>query len=241
MLNNGICAICKTNKWTILCPECSRPLCSDCVKDLDGYHRCERCLSKDLKRGEQYSRAVYTVLKDERTKEQFGNLFWDMAAKNADPHLFFEESDERVVKTLIYNHNFDEECVERWLDNPNSQIRVQAALLTEDGKVDEVLARLDSQDVAHVLACKPQWATRERVMNAWENADEVGRYKLVKVMRDMPDSFINQVFKSDAYMALHDRLEEYREAVRQVLELGAMFSEDSEIRRKIWERAEREI
>lgn len=40
-----------------------------------------------------------------------------MAAKNADPHLFFEESDERVVKTLIYNHNFDEECVERWLDN----------------------------------------------------------------------------------------------------------------------------
>lgn len=78
MLNNGICAICKTNKWTILCPECSRPLCSDCVKDLDGYHRCERCLNKDLKRGEQYSHAVYTVLKDERTKEQFGNLFWDM-------------------------------------------------------------------------------------------------------------------------------------------------------------------
>lgn len=42
-------------------------------------------------------------------------------------------------------------------------------------------------------------------------------------------------------MALHDRLEEYREAVRQVLELGSMFSKDSEIRRKIWERAEREI
>ena len=40
---------------------------------------------------------------------------------------------------------------------------------------------------------------------------------------------------------MHDRLEEYREAVRQVLELGTMFSEDSEIRRKIWERAEREI
>lgn len=55
-----------------------RPLCSDCVKDLDGYHRCERCLNKDLKRGEQYSHAVYTVLHDERTKEQFGNLFWDM-------------------------------------------------------------------------------------------------------------------------------------------------------------------
>lgn len=118
-----------------------------------------------------------------------------MAAKNADPHLFFEESDERVVKTLIYNHNFDKECVEHWLDNPNSQIRVQAALLTEDGKVDEVLARLNPQDVAHVLADEPQWATCERVMNAWENADEVGRYRLVKVMRDMPDSFINQAFK----------------------------------------------
>lgn len=48
MLNNGICAICKTNKWTILCPECSRPLCSDCMKDLDGCHRCERCLNKDV-------------------------------------------------------------------------------------------------------------------------------------------------------------------------------------------------
>ena len=78
-------------------------------------------------------------------------------------------------------------------------------------------------------------------MNAWENADEVGRYRLVKVMRDMPDSFINQAFKSDVYMALHDRLEKYREAVCQVLELGTMFSEDSEIRRKIWERAEHEI
>lgn len=77
MLNNGICAICKTNKWTILCPECSRPLCSDCMKDLDGCHRCERCLNKDLKRGEQYSRAVYTVLHDERTKEQFESLSFD--------------------------------------------------------------------------------------------------------------------------------------------------------------------
>lgn len=78
MLNDGICAICKKNKWTILCPECSRPLCPGCVKDLDGYHRCERCLNKDLKRGEQYSHAVYTVLHDERTKERFGSLFWDM-------------------------------------------------------------------------------------------------------------------------------------------------------------------
>lgn len=67
-----------------------------------------------------------------------------------------------MVKTLIYNHNFDKECVEHWLDNPNSQIRVQAALLTEDGKVDEVLARLNPQDVAHVLADEPQWATCER-------------------------------------------------------------------------------
>ena len=154
-----------------------------------------------------------------------------MAAKNADPHLFFEESDERVVKTLIYNHNFDEECVERWLDNPNSQIRVQAALLTEDGKVDEVLARLDSQDVAHVLACKPQWATRERVMNAWENADEVGRYRLVKVMRDMPDSFINQVFKSDAYMALLDILPRIHAGDSRILRFGFLFATTKQERR----------
>lgn len=164
-----------------------------------------------------------------------------MAAKNADPHNFYYETDERVVKTVIHNHHADNECVEHWLDNSNDQIRVQAALLVDDDKADEVLSRLKPQDVAYVLAYKPQWTTRERVMNAWNNADEVDRYRLVKVMRDMPDSFINQAFKSDAYMALHDRLKKYREAVRQVLELDAMFSEDSEIRRKIWERAEREI
>lgn len=163
------------------------------------------------------------------------------ASKHADLHNFFDETDERVVKTIIQNRHPDRECVEHWLDSSNGQIRVQAALLTNDNESDEVLTRLEPQDVAYVLARKPQWATRERVMDAWKNADEVGRYRLVKVMRDMPDSFINQAFKSDAYMALHDRLEKYREAVRQVLELGTMFSEDSEIRRKIWERAEREI
>lgn len=164
-----------------------------------------------------------------------------MAAKNADPHNFYYETDERVVKTIIHNHHADNECVEHWLDNPNDQIRVQAALLVDDDKADEVLSRLEPQDVAYVLARKPQWATRERVMDAWKNADEVGRYRLVKVMRDMPDSFIEQALKGDAYMALQDRMSEYRKAVKTVLELGGMFSEDSEIRRKIWERVERSI
>ena len=78
MLDNGICSICKKNPWTILCPECSRPLCRDCTQNLDGYHRCEKCRNKDLKRGADYSQAVHKVLHDERTKEQFGSLFWDM-------------------------------------------------------------------------------------------------------------------------------------------------------------------
>lgn len=200
----------------------SAEVCKKAVELLDKYDKLDTETSNSLARNEDYRIRL-------------------KAYKHADLHRFFDEADERVVKAIIQNRHPDRECVEHWLDSSNSQIRVQAALLTEEGKVDEVLARLDSQDVAHVLACKPQWATRERVMNAWENADEVGRYRLVKVMRDMPDSFINQAFKSDAYMALHDRLEKYREAVRQVLELGTMFSEDSEIRRKIWERAEREI
>lgn len=162
------------------------------------------------------------------------------ASKHADLHNFFDETDERVVETIIQNRRPDRECVEHWLDSSNGQIRVQAALLTDDNESDEVLARLEPQDVALVLARSPQWATGGRVMDAWKNADEIGRYRLVKVMWDVPDSFIEQVLKDDSYSALRDRLEEYRKAVDKMLELDSIFSGGSEIRRKIWERAIRQ-
>lgn len=164
-----------------------------------------------------------------------------IAAKKADVHNFFNEENERVVKNVIRNHDVDKECLSHWLESPYSEIRVQAALLSDDSEVDEVLKRLEPQDVARVLDVKPRWATREIVMKAWEEADRLERCELARNMRDMPDSFINQVFKGEARWTLRERMEDYRKAVRQVLELGAMFSEDSEIRRKIWERAEREI
>ena len=164
-----------------------------------------------------------------------------IAARKADIHNFFKEENERVVKNVIRNHDVDKECLSHWLESPYSGIRVQAALLSDDSEVDEVFERLEPQDVARVLGAKPQWATREIIMKAWEAADEQERYELVQNMRDMPDSFINQAFKSKTRWTLRVRMEDYRKAVRQVLKLGAMFSEDSEIRRKIWERAEREI
>lgn len=163
------------------------------------------------------------------------------AAKKADVCNFFKEDDVRVVKNVIRNHDVDKESLSHWLESPYSGIRVQAALLSDDSEVDEVFERLEPQDVARVLGAKPQWATREIIMKAWEAADERERRELVENMRDMPDSFINQAFKGEARWTLRVRMEDYRKAVRQVLELGAMFSEDSEIRRKIWERAEREI
>lgn len=163
------------------------------------------------------------------------------AAKKADVCNFFKEDDVRVVKNVIRNHDVDKECLSHWLESPYSGIRVQAALLSDEAEVDEVLKRLEPQDVARVLAVKPRWATREIIMKAWEAADERERRELVENMRDMPDSFINQALKGEARWTLRLRMEDYRKAVRQVLELGAMFSEDSEIRRKIWERAEREI
>lgn len=164
-----------------------------------------------------------------------------IAAKKADVHNFFKEDDVRVVKNVIRNHDIDKECLSHWLESPYSGIRVQAALLSDDSEVEEVLKRLEPPDVAHVLDVKPRWATHEIIMKAWEAADESERCELVENMRDMPDSFINQAFKGEARWTLRERMEDYRKAVRQVLELGAMFSEDSEIRRKIWERAEREI
>lgn len=163
------------------------------------------------------------------------------AAKKADVCNFFKEDDVRVVKNVVSNHDVDKECLSHWLESPYSGIRVQAALSSDDSELDEVFERLEPQDVARVLAVKPQWATREIIMKAWEAADERERRELVENMRDIPDSFINQAFKGEARWTLRVRMEDYRKAVRQVLELGAMFSEDSEIRRKIWERAEREI
>lgn len=164
-----------------------------------------------------------------------------VAARKADIHNFFEEDNVRVVKNVISNHDVDKECLSHWLESPYGGIRVQAALLSDDSEVDEVFERLEPEDVARVLGAKPQWATREIIMKAWEAAEGWERRELVENMRDMPDSFINQAFKGEARWTLRVRMEDYRKAVRQVLELGAMFSEDSEIRRKIWERAEREI
>lgn len=164
-----------------------------------------------------------------------------VAARKADVCNFFEEDDVRVVKNVISNHDVDKECLSHWLESPYGGIRVQAALLSDDSEVDEVFERLEPEDVTRVLDVKPQWATREIIMKAWEAADGWERRELVENMRDMPDSFINQAFKGEARWTLRLRMEDYRKAVRQVLELGAMFSEDSEIRRKIWERAEREI
>lgn len=164
-----------------------------------------------------------------------------VAARKADVHNFFEEDDVRVVKNVIRYHDVDKECLFHWLESPYGGIRIQAALLSDDSEVDEVFERLEPEDVARVLGAKPRWATREIIMKAWEAADGWERCELVENMRDMPDSFINQAFKGEARWTLRVRMEDYRKAVRQVLELGAMFSEDSEIRRKIWERAEREI
>lgn len=164
-----------------------------------------------------------------------------VAARKADVHNFFKEDNVRVVKNVIRYHDVDKECLSHWLESPYDGIRVQAALLSDDSEVDEVFERLEPEDVARVLDAKPRWATREIIMKAWEAADGWERRELVENMRDMPDSFIDQAFKGEARWTLRVRMEDYRKAVRQVLELGAMFSEDSEIRRKIWERAEREI
>lgn len=164
-----------------------------------------------------------------------------VAARKADIHNFFKEDNVRVVKNVIRYHDVDKECLSHWLKSPYGGIRIQAALLSDDSEVNEVFERLEPEDVTRVLSVKPQWATREIIMKAWEAADGWERRELVENMRDMPDSFINQAFKGEARWTLRVRMEDYRKAVRQVLELGAMFSEDSEIRRKIWERAEREI
>lgn len=164
-----------------------------------------------------------------------------VAARKADIHNFFKEDNVRVVKNVIRYHDVDKECLSHWLESPYGGIRIQAALLSDDSEVNEVFERLEPEDVTRVLSVKPQWATREIIMKAWEAADGWERRELVENMRDMPDSFINQAFKGEARWTLRVRMEDYRKAVRQVLELGAMFSEDSEIRRKIWERAEREI
>lgn len=103
---------------------------------------------------------------DKLDKETSNALSYDkdwwvryFAAKKADVCNFFKEDDVRVVKNVISNHDVDKECLSHWLESPYSGIRVQAALLSDEAEVDEVFERLEPQDVARVLAVKPQWAT----------------------------------------------------------------------------------
>lgn len=77
-MNDELCADCGKNKWEIECPECSRHLCHECVRELDGFKRCQTCKEKDLERGERYSRAVYAILQNEDTAERFREEFLDM-------------------------------------------------------------------------------------------------------------------------------------------------------------------
>ena len=78
-MNEELCVECEIHPYEIECPECGKPLCADCVQDLDGLARCEECKEKDLGRGEQYSCAVHRLLHNPRTSEWFSLDFWDMA------------------------------------------------------------------------------------------------------------------------------------------------------------------
>lgn len=90
-MNDETCEDCGNNTWETECPECGKPLCHECVKKLDGLNRCQECKDKDLGRGEQYSRAVRTILHDPRANEEFSDEFWGMADEELGEVAFMQD------------------------------------------------------------------------------------------------------------------------------------------------------
>lgn len=165
-----------------------------------------------------------------------------IAAKQADPHLFFEETDNTVVERLIRAHRADRVCMKHWLKSGNMAIRRLAALMANDDEIDAILDGLDSETAVGVICEKPEWATGERVKRLLARTeDRVWRGVLVGYMRDASDELIDRLCREGYAYRLAERLEEYRNLVRQTVKAGRLLSGDSEIRRKIWERAEREV
>lgn len=165
-----------------------------------------------------------------------------IAAKQADPHLFFEEADETVVKLLIRTNRADRVCMRHWLKSGNMAIRRLAALMANDDEIDAVLDGLDSDTAVGVICEKPEWATGERVERLLARTeDRIWRGVLVGYMRDASDELIDRLCREGYAYRLSERLKEYRNLVRQTVEAGRLLSGDSRIRRKIWERVEREV
>lgn len=164
-----------------------------------------------------------------------------LASEYADPHLFFDETDARIVGHMVQIGVADKACFRHWIDSDDAEIQRAAADLADDTTVDMVLAKLSSKDGAIFLSHHRNWATRERVMRAWDNSDGYARCALARVATDVPDSFIDEALHGDGRYAMRDRLEEYRGALRKVAECERLFAEDSEIRRKIQARVKRDM
>lgn len=163
-----------------------------------------------------------------------------LASEHADPHLFFDETDARIIEHMVRVGVADKACFRHWIDSDDARIRQAAADLADDTTVDMVLEKLSGEEGAMFLAHHRKWATGERAMRAWGTSGGNG-YALVIVAADVPDSFIDEVLHGDNKYAMLDRLEEYRDALRKVAKYERLFAEDSEIRRKIQERVKRDL
>lgn len=164
-----------------------------------------------------------------------------LASEYADPHLFFNETDAYVIDHMVRIGVADKACFRHWIDSDNAEIQRAVAKLADDTTVDMVLEKLSGKDGAIFLSHHRKWATRERVMRAWDNSDGYARCALAGVAADVPDSFIDEALHGDGKYAMRDRLEEYRDALRRVAECERLFAKDSEIRRKIQARVKRDL
>lgn len=161
----------------------------------------------------------------------------ELAAGYADKSLYYDEADVHVVEFLIRHGIADKGCIDHWIKSDDEDIRRNAAKLADDSVIDAVLSTLSPTNAAIVLVDNPKWATGERVERVWKDTGEDAHIRLSQVMRDVPDSLIEEAFGERANWGIWGRMEEYRKALRTVAETERLFAEGSEIKAKMRRRS----
>lgn len=160
-----------------------------------------------------------------------------LAAGFADKSLYYGEADAHVVEFMVRHGLADKGCLDHWIESDNETIRLNAAKMADETTIDMALSKLSPTNAAIVLFDNPKLATGDRVKRVWDTTGEDAHIRLAQVMRDVPDSLIEEALAERANWGIWGRLEEYRKALRTVADTERLFAMDSAIKAKMRRRS----
>lgn len=166
-----------------------------------------------------------------------------VAAPYADPHLFLDETDPDVIRAVVRGGRADDVCRERWTspDKPFEVRFAAGALVTDGEEADRMLDAMEPDERVMFLGAYPRLAVGERAANACRaTGDEAPlEYSMTRV----PDGYLREALESKTgHWGLKSRVEDYRQALREVMRLERLFSgPDSQVLAEIRGQVEAEI